>query len=101
MINKKINTVIDLGNSAIRLSIFDEKNKNICSLIEEIEYLSEKNNLSNSLKTIIRKSEKEISSHIDNIILLIDRSNILIIDLSIKKKIDQIQSSNEIGRAHV
>lgn len=86
MINKKINTVIDLGNSAIRLSIFDEKNKNIFSLIEEIEYLSEENNLSNSLKKIIRKSEKEISSHIDNIILLIDKSNILIIDLSIKKK---------------
>ena len=101
MINKKINTVIDLGNSAIRLSIFDEKNKNICSLIEEIEYLSEKNNLSNSLKTIIRKSEKEISSHIDNIILLIDRSNILIIDLSIKKKIDQIQSSNEIQQSAI
>ena len=48
--NKKINTVIDLGNSVIRLSIFDEKNKNIFSLIEEIEYLSEENNLSNTLK---------------------------------------------------
>ncbi len=101
MINKKINTVIDLGNSAIRLSIFDEKNKNIFSLIEEIEYLSEENNLSNSLKKIIRKSEKEISSHIDNIILLIDKSNILIIDLSIKKKIDQIQSSDEIKQSAI
>ena len=39
MINRKINTVIDLGNSAIRLSIFDEKKKNIFSLIEETEYL--------------------------------------------------------------
>ena len=28
MINKKINTVIDLGNSEIRLTVFDEKNKN-------------------------------------------------------------------------
>ncbi len=101
MINKKINTVIDLGNSAIRLSIFDEKNKNIFSLIEEIEYLSEENNLSNTLKKIIRKSEKEISSHIDNIILLIDKSNILIIDLSIKKKIDQIQSSAEIQQSAI
>ena len=86
MINKKINTVIDLGNSGIRLSVFDEKKKNIFSLIQEIEYLSEENNLSNCIKKIIRKSEKEISSHIDNIILLIDESNILILDLSIKKK---------------
>ena len=99
MINKKINTVIDLGNSAIRLSVFDEKNKNIFSLIEEIEYLSEENNLSNSLKKIIRKSETEISGHIDNIILLIDKSNILILDLSIKKKIDQIQSPDEIQQS--
>ncbi len=101
MINKKINTVIDLGNSAIRLSIFDEKNKNIFSLIEEVEYLSEENNQLKSLKKIIRKSEKEISSHIDNIILLIDKSNILIIDLSIKKKVDQIQSSDEIQQSAI
>ena len=75
MINKKINTVIDLGNSAIRLSIFDEKKKNIFSLIEETEYLSKENNLSQSIKKIIRKSEKEMSSHIDNITLLIDRAD--------------------------
>ena len=86
MINKKINTIIDLGNSAIRLSIFDEKKKNIFSLIEEIEYLSKENNLSQSIKKIIRKSEKETSSLIDNITLLIDRANFLFLDLSIKKK---------------
>ena len=55
MINKKINTVIDLGNSEIRLTVFDEKNKNIFSLIEEIEYLSKENNLSQSIKKIVRK----------------------------------------------
>ncbi len=101
MIKQKINTVIDFGNSAIRLSIFDEKNKNIFSLIEEIEYLSEENNLSKSLKKIIRNSEKEISNHIDNIILLIDKSNILTLDLSIKKKIDQIQSPDEIQQSAI
>ena len=72
MINKKINTVIDLGNSEIKLTVFDEKNKNIFSLIEEVEYLSKENNLSHSIKKIVRKSEKEISSHIDNITLLTD-----------------------------
>ncbi len=99
MINKKINTVIDLGNSAIRLSIFDEKKKNIFSLIEEIEYLSKENNLSQSIKKIIRKSEKETSSLIDNITLLIDRANFLFLDLSIKKKIDQIQLPTEIRQS--
>ncbi len=99
MISKKINTVIDLGNSAIRLSIFDEKKKNIFSLIEETEYLSKENNLSQSIKKIIRKSEKEMSSHIDNITLLIDRANFLFLDLSIKKKIDQIQLPTEIRQS--
>ena len=99
MINKKINTVIDLGNSAIRLSIFDEKKKNIYSLIEEIEYLTKENNLSQSIKKIIRKSEKEMSSHIDNITLLIDRANFLFLDLSIKKKIDQFQLPTEIRQS--
>ncbi len=99
MINKKINTVIDFGKSAIRLSIFDEKNKNIFSLIEEIKYLPEESNLSNSIKKIIRKSEKEISSHINNIILLIDKSNFSILDLSIRKQIDQIQLPNEIQQS--
>ena len=70
MINKKINTVIDLGNSEIRLTVFDEKNKNIFSLIEEIEYLSKENNLSQSIKKIVRKSEKEIS-------ILFSASNLL------------------------
>ena len=99
MINKKINTVIDLGNSEIRLTVFDEKNKNIFSLIEEIEYLSKENNLSQSIKKIVRKSEKEISSHIDNITLLIDKANFLFLDLSIKKKIDQIQLPTEIRQS--
>ena len=85
MINKKINTVIDLGGSAIRLSVFDEKNKNIFSLIEEIKYLSKENTLQDSIKKIVRKSEKEISSHIDKITLLIDKSDFLTLDLSVKK----------------
>ena len=99
MINKKINTVIDLGNSEIRLTVFDEKNKNIFSLIEEVEYLSKENNLSQSIKKIVRKSEKEISSHIDNITLLTDKANFLFLDLSIKKKVDQIQLPSEIMKS--
>ena len=99
MINKKINTVIDLGNSEIKLTVFDEKNKNIFSLIEEVEYLSKENNLSHSIKKIVRKSEKEISSHIDNITLLTDKANFLFLDLSIKKKVDQIQLPGEIMKS--
>ena len=96
MINKKINAVIDLGKSAIRLCVFDEKNKIISSSIEEREYLSNPDNPKNSIKKIIRKSEKQISSHINKITLLIDDPDYFILDLSIKKKIDQIQQPDEI-----
>lgn len=96
MINKKINAVIDLGKSAIRLCVFDEKNKIISSSIEEREYLSNPDNTKNSIKKIIRKSEKQISSHINKITLLIDDPDYFILDLSIKKKIDQIQQPDEI-----
>ena len=96
MINKKINAVIDLGKSAIRLCVFDEKNKIISSSIEEIEYLSNPDNPKNLIKKIIRKSEKQISSHINKITLLIDDPDYFILDLSIKKKIDQIQQPDEI-----
>jgi len=99
MINKKINTVIDLGKSAIRLCVFDENKKVISSSIEEREYLSNVNNLKNSIRKIIRKSEKEISSHINKVSLLIDDADYFILDLSIKKKIDQIQIPDEIQRA--
>ena len=87
MINKKINAVIDLGKSAIRLCVFDEKNKIISSSIEEREYLSNPDNPKNSIKKIIRKSEKQISSHINKITLLIDDPDYFILDLSIKKKL--------------
>ena len=40
-----------------------------------------------------------MSSHIDNITLLIDRANFLFLDLSIKKKIDQIQLPTEIRQS--
>ena len=96
MINKKINAVIDLGKSAIRLCVFDEKNKIISSSIEEREYLSNPDNPKNLIKKIIRKSEKQISSHINKVTLLIDDPDYFILDLSIKKKIDQIQQPDEI-----
>ncbi len=96
MIDEKINTVIDLGKSNIKIGIFDNNNKIIYSSNEEIETFSKENNTSKSIKKVIRKSEKEISSHIDKITLLLDDPSFFTIDLSIKKNNDQIQTLNEI-----
>ena len=96
MIDEKIKTVIDLGKSNIKIGIFDNNNKIIYSSNEEIETFSKENNTSKSIKKVIRKSEKEISNHIDKITLLLDDPSFFTIDLSIKKNNDQIQTLNEI-----
>ena len=96
MIDEKIKTVIDLGKSNIKIGIFDNNNKIIYSSNEEIETFYKENNISKSIKKVIRNSEKEIYSHIDKITLLLDDPSFFTIDLSIKKNNDQIQTLNEI-----
>ena len=94
--DEKINTIIDLGKSNIKLGISDEKNKLIYSSSEEIDFFSERSNISEIVKNIIRNSERKISNHIDKITLLLDDSSFFSIDLSTKQNIDQIQTSNEM-----
>ena len=96
MVDEKINTIIDLGKSNIKLGISDDKNKLIYSSSEEIDFFSEKSNISEILKNIIRNSERKISNHIDKITLLLDDPSFFSIDLSSKRNIDQIQTPSEI-----
>ena len=80
--------IIDYGLSKIRIAIFDS-NLNICyseSILKKSIDKSE-NNFDN-LKDIIRKAEKKISSHIEDIILILDSKKTLVIDVSLQKKID-------------
>ena len=96
MVDEKINTIIDLGKSNIKLGIFDEKKKLIYSSSEETEVFSEASNTSKIVKNLIRNSERKISNHIDKITLLLDDPSFFSIDLSTKRNIDQIQTPSEI-----
>ena len=87
------------------MSLLNENNINY-DLVEYLknplsvrEIMSLSNKLGLNPGEFVRKSEKEISSHIDNITLLIDKANFLFLDLSIKKKIDQIQLPSEIKKS--
>ena len=71
MVDEKINTIIDLGKSNIKIGISDDKNKLIYSSSKEIEVFSERSNISEIVKNIIRNSERKISNHIDKITLLL------------------------------
>ncbi len=96
MVDEKINTIIDLGKSHIKLGISDEKNKLIYFSSKEIDFFSEKSNISEIIKNIVRNSERKISNHIEKITLLLDDPSFFCIDLSTKRNIDQIQTINEI-----
>ena len=81
------------GKSREAVSLLNENNINYV-LVEYLknplsvtEVMSLSSKLGLAPGEFVRKSEKEISSHIDNITLLIDKANFLFLDLSIKKKL--------------
>ena len=81
--------VIDYGSSLLRLGVFDEKfnclhssSKNILEKNNHDEYLK-------SINLLVREAEKKISNHLENVFILYDDSEILSVDLSIKKNFDQ------------
>ena len=82
-------TIIDFGSSELRLGVFDNK---LTKLFFQSEDIVQKDNYEEYLKSInslIREAENKISTHLENVTVLYDSSEIFTIDLSIKKKIDQ------------
>ena len=85
MINKKCFNIIDYGSSKIRFTVFDsnfEKNYSNTFLINPNEnYLNHFEKLN---KNII-SAERQISSHIEDIVLILDSNKAITIDLSLNK----------------
>ena len=82
-------TIIDFGSRKLRLGVFDNK---LSKLFFQSKTISQNTNYEEYLKSInflIREAENKISSHLENISVLFDTSDISTIDLSIKKKLDQ------------
>jgi len=81
--------VIDYGSSTLRLGVFDEK---FDCLYSSSKSILEKNNdveCTKLINVLVREAEKKISSHLENVFILYDNSEILSVDLSIKKNFDQ------------
>ena len=82
-------TIIDFGSRKLRLGVFDSK---LSKLFFQSKTIYQNSNYEEYLKSInflIREAENKISSHLENISVLFDTSDICTIDLSIKKKLDQ------------
>ena len=84
MTNSKFYSVIDFGSSKIRFSVFNSKldEEYSQSILVTDNYIEHFENI----KKIIKNGERKISNHIEEVILLLDSSNIFPIDISIKKK---------------
>lgn len=88
-------TIIDFGSSKLRLGVFDNK---LSKLFFQSKKIQNKNNYEEYLKSIkllIREAENKISTHLENIIVLYDSSELLTVELSIKKKVEQNISFRE------
>ena len=88
--------ILDFGSSKIRFSVFDHQLNETYSISKKIKL--EENDLSHykEVKNIIKKAEKNISSHIEDIILTLDTSELISIDISLKKNLDRKTDINKI-----
>lgn len=96
MSNKNFINIIDLGSSKIRLSVFDVNLKNNFSNSILLDYEKDNSNHFYELNKIVREAEKSISNHIQDVVLMLDSSEIFIIDISLKKNLDKKNKINNI-----
>lgn len=94
---KKIENIviIDFGSTSLRLGVFNENLNNLYTKSQEIYKKDHLEEYSSNLNLLIRDAEKKISSHLQNIIVLYDTSEIFSVYLSIKKNFDQKTQVND------
>ena len=83
--------IIDFGSSKIRLAVFNNEFDIQFSQSFPNKINDKYSNTTQNLKEIIKIAEKKISSHIENVVLMLDSNNQISIDISIGKKFENKQ----------
>ncbi len=96
MSNNETLNILDFGNSKIRFSIFDKKFEKIFSESSTNKTVTNVNQNLEQIIKIVKKGEKKIKSHIENIILITDSNYTLSIDLSYFKSLDKYESLESV-----
>ena len=86
--NKDYFNIIDFGSSKIRFSVFDNELNEKFLESSPVNLTNDYTNHFNIMNRIIKKSEKKISRHIEDVVLILDTVNALTIDISLNKKLD-------------
>ena len=93
---RNFETIIDFGSKNLRIGVFDKTSKNIYSSIIKLNSSFENSGLEKSLNILIRDAEKNLSTHIDNVVVLYDSKNYYSLDISIKKIFDHAVSIKKL-----
>ena len=80
--------IIDFGSSKIRFSVFDNKLNKIFFKSNSVSINENFSNHFNIIDENIKKAEKEISSHIKDIILTLDTKDLFTINIALKKDLN-------------
>ena len=88
MDNKNYINVIDFGSSKIRFSVFDKELNEKHNDNKSIKYENNYSQHLEEIKLIVKNAEKNISTHIEDLILTLDPEKLFTIDLTLKKKLD-------------
>ena len=89
MAEKKYFNILDFGSSKIRFSVFDINKKKKFSKNKKVLFADNYDSHFEKLNKIIKDAEKEISFHVEDIILLFDSADLLTIDISLNKNLDK------------
>ena len=87
MIKKKFFNIIDLGASKIRFSVFDKDFNEKYFKSRSVKLQRENSDYFDILEDIIKETEKKISSHIQDVILIFDPLKLLTIEISLSKNL--------------
>ena len=89
MSKDKYSSVIDFGSSELRLGVFNENQSKLYFNSKKIIQKNNHDEYLEKIKLLIRDAESKISTHLENLTVLYDSSDIFTIELSIKKKLEQ------------
>ena len=96
MNDNNILSIIDFGSTKLRLGVFANHLTNSKYICDENIIPNSKNEINKSIKNIILKTEREIGRHLNKTFVMLDSHKFLSIDVSIKKKTDQININENI-----
>ena len=89
MDNSNIINILDLGSTKLRFAVFDNQLNEKFSESKNVVLNDDYSDHFEQINYIIKKAEKKISSHIQDIVLTLDCKDLFIVDLSLRKDTDR------------